>query len=202
VLIITAAGTGDPEKAADLAAADMLAQAEHDPDARSRALVPAEGPDSRAAALRLASALDRRLALLPAAGTARASLDAGGLIVIYRTPEEALRIANAVAPEHLELQVPNPGDWIQGLKNYGSLFIGQGAAEVLGDYSAGLNHTLPTSRSARFSGGLSVRHFLKTATTLRCESGAGYASALAAARCIALAEGLSAHAESAACREK
>jgi histidinol dehydrogenase len=200
VLVITAAGTGDPEKAADLAAADMLAQAEHDPDARARALVPAEGSDFRAAARRLAAALDRRLALLPSPGTARSSLDAGGLIVIYRTPEEALRIANAVSPEHLELQVPCPEDWIPGLKNYGSLFIGQSAAEVLGDYSSGLNHTLPTSRSARFSGGLSVRHFLKTATTLRCETGAGYASALAAAGRIARAEGLSAHAESAACR--
>jgi histidinol dehydrogenase len=202
VLIITAAGAGDPEKAADLAAADMLAQAEHDPDARARALVPAEGPGCRAAADRLIAALDRRLALLPSPETAKASLDAGGLIVIYRTREEALGIANAVAPEHLELQVPGPGDWIPGLKNYGSLFIGQGAAEVLGDYSGGLNHTLPTSRSARFTGGLSVRHFLKTVTTLRCEARSGYASALAAAEHIACAEGLFAHAESAACRER
>jgi histidinol dehydrogenase len=196
VLVITGPAGGEADsRAADFAAADMLAQAEHDPDARARLLV----PDRESADLVLA-AMERRLAGLATAAAAKASLDAGGLAVIYKTREEAARIANIIAPEHLELQVPGPEEWIPLLKNYGSLFTGQGAAEVLGDYSAGINHTLPTSGSARFSGGLSVRHFLKTVTTLRCGPGTGYTAALKAAESIALAEGLAGHAASAAAR--
>jgi histidinol dehydrogenase len=86
------------------------------------------------------------------------------------------------------------------LKNYGSLFIGSLSAEALGDYSAGINHTLPTSTSARFSGGLSVRHFLKTVTTLRCAPGEGFEKARNAAETLARAEGLEGHAQSAAAR--
>jgi histidinol dehydrogenase len=190
VLVIAGEGAS-----ADIVAADMLAQAEHDGDARARALVP-----GHAMADTIAAALERRLAALPAADTARMSLDAGGLIIIYRTREEALRIANAIAPEHLELQVPDPQLWLPLLKNYGSLFVGELAAEVLGDYSAGINHTLPTSGSARFSGGLSVQRFLKVLTTLRCVPGRGYEEALTAAERIAQAEGLAAHRESAAAR--
>jgi histidinol dehydrogenase len=185
--------------AADLVAADMLAQAEHDPDARARALVP-----SRNTAEKIAAALEIRLARLPEEPrrTARSSLDSGGLIVVYRSKESAIRIANAIAPEHLELQAENAETWIPFLKNYGSLFIGSRAAEVLGDYSAGINHTLPTSGSARFSGGLSVRHFLKTVTTLRCVSGEGFETARKAAEIMGEAEGLAAHALSAAARGK
>jgi histidinol dehydrogenase len=189
--------SGDPVgAAADLIAADMLAQAEHDADARARALVP-----SRDLADRITQALERRLAVLPTAGTARSSLDAGGLIVVYERKEEAVRIANTIAPEHLELQVAAPDTWVPELKNYGSLFIGTLAAEVLGDYSAGINHTLPTSSSARFTGGLSVRHFLKTLTTLRCERAPGFEAARQAAETIARAEGLAGHRESAASRK-
>jgi histidinol dehydrogenase len=188
--------------AADRIAADMLAQAEHDPDARARALT-ADNPGGRAPAEKIAEALERRLAALPeeSRAAARASLDAGGLIVIYRSKVEAICIANTIAPEHLELQVENPDEWIGGLKNYGSLFIGALAAEVLGDYSAGINHTLPTSGSARFTGGLSVRHFLKTVTTLRCSRSREYEEARAAAEILGRAEGLTAHAESAAVRK-
>jgi histidinol dehydrogenase len=197
VLIIGEESAGP---AVDLIAADMLAQAEHDPDARARALVPAAGASGRAVAEALAAALERRLDGLPTAETARSSLDAGGLIIVYKTRDEAIGIANAIAPEHLELQVPDPQDWVPALKNYGSLFIGPSAAEVLGDYSAGINHTLPTSGSARFSGGLSVRHFLKTGTTLRCSGGSGVSGALEAAAEIARAEGLEAHRQSALAR--
>ena len=102
----------------------------------------------------------------------------------------------------MELFASSPEKWIGGLKNFGSLFIGSSAAEVLGDYSAGINHTLPTSASSRFSGGLSVRHFLKAITTLRCVPGKAYSGALAAAETIARAEGLAAHAESAALRKR
>ena len=179
----------------DLIAADMIAQAEHDPDARARALVP-----NALLAEQIAAALEQRLAALPTAATARASLDSGGLIIIYHNNEEAIRIANTIAPEHLELQVSDADAWIPCLKNYGSLFIGSLSAEVLGDYSAGINHTLPTSQSARFTGGLSVRHFLKTVTTLRCTPGEGFENSRRAAEVLANAEGLAGHAQSAAAR--
>ncbi|MDR1618873.1 MAG: histidinol dehydrogenase [Treponema sp.] len=185
------------EAAADLIAADMLAQAEHDPEARARALVP-----GRTAAEKIAAALAKRLALLPAESPAHASLEAGGLIIIYQNRDEAVRIANAIAPEHLELQTKDAEGWLLRLKNYGSLFSGPLAAEVMGDYSAGINHTLPTSGSARYTGGLSVRHFLKTLTTLRCAPGEGFEAARRAAETIARAEGLTAHAQSAAAREE
>jgi histidinol dehydrogenase len=191
-----AGGSSAEEKAAALIAADMAAQAEHDPDARARALVP-----SRALAEQIAAALEKCLSRLPSDKTARASLEAGGLIIVYRAREEALEIANRIAPEHLELHLEFPDAWVPFLKNYGSLFQGPLAAEVLGDYSAGINHTLPTSGSARFTGGLSVRHFLKTLTGLRCVPGPGSAEALQAAQTIALAEGLAGHAASAASRK-
>ena len=186
-------------RAADLIAADMLAQAEHDPDACARVLAP-----DRETACLIEKALENRLAALSSADTAAAiaaaSLDAGGLIIVYSSKEEAIDLANKIAPEHLEIHAASPEEWIGDLRNYGSLFIGSMAAEVLGDYSAGINHTLPTSGTARFTGGLSVRHFLKTVTTLRCAPGKGYAEALAAAETIARAEGLAAHAESAIAR--
>jgi histidinol dehydrogenase len=202
VLIIKDGKASDTQKAADIEraagiiAADMLAQAEHDPDARARALVPDMG-----FAQKIADDIEKRLASLPTVETARASIDKGGLIIVCQDKEDAVRIANTIAPEHLELQVENPQDWIPHLINYGSLFIGELSAEVLGDYSAGINHTLPTSTSARFTGGLSVRHFLKTVTTLRCESGEGFERARNAAEVMARAEGLEAHAQSAGSRK-
>jgi histidinol dehydrogenase len=193
VLIVT---DGSVPNSADLAAADMLAQAEHDPDARARVLVP-----NREAADQITAAIERRLAALSTAATARASLNNGGLIIIYQNMEEAIRIANIIAPEHLEIQTADADNWIPRFKNYGSLFIGALSAEALGDYSAGINHTLPTSTSARFTGGLSVRHFLKTVTTLRCAAGEGFEKARQAAEILARAEGLEAHAQSAATRK-
>ena len=192
VLIIT--DNASP-RSAEIIAADMVAQAEHDPDARARVLAP-----NREMADWIASALDRQLAALQTQQTALASLDSGGLIIVYQSREEAIRIANTIAPEHLELQAADADAWIPHLKNYGSLFIGPLSAEVLGDYSAGINHTLPTSTSARFTGGLSVRHFLKTVTTLRCSPGNGFEKALHAAEILARAEGLAGHAQSAAIR--
>ncbi|MDR0411395.1 MAG: histidinol dehydrogenase [Treponema sp.] len=188
-VLIIAGANANP----DFIAVDMLAQAEHDPDARARALVP-----NRRIADAAAWAVERRLAAEPATETARDSLDAGGLIITYHSIDDAVRIANIIAPEHLELQSIG---FLPGLVNFGALFMGSDAAEVLGDYSAGPNHTLPTSGSARFSGGLSVRHFLKTVTTLRCNPlGKGYAETVKAAEVIACAEGLTAHAESAVLR--
>ncbi|MCL2805585.1 MAG: histidinol dehydrogenase [Treponema sp.] len=185
----------------DIAAADMLGQAEHDVDARARALVP-----TMEIAEKIKLDINRRLKSLEetnpvCAKNARISLDTGGLIVVYKNKEDAVRIANIIAPEHLELQIKDSESWIPDLKNYGSLFIGVLAAEALGDYSAGINHTLPTQTSARFTGGLSVRHFLKTVTTLRCTQGEGFEKARNAAEIMARAEGLECHALSAACRK-
>lgn len=180
-----------------LIVADLLAQAEHDPDARARLLVP-----SQKLAEEISQELEEQVQTLPTADIARASLQKGGLMVIYSSKEEAQEIANLIAPEHLELHVSDPESWIEGLYNYGSLFIGPMTAEVLGDYSAGINHTLPTGGTARFTGGLSVRHFLKTQTTLRCTEGKAVSRAYEAAERIARAEGLEAHRRSAALRIK
>jgi histidinol dehydrogenase len=197
VLIVSDNSTSaDVAQNANLIAADMIAQAEHDPDARARALVP-----SRELTEKIADAIDKQLAILPTTETARSSLESGGLIIVYGKKEEAIRIANIIAPEHLELHVTDPESWIPKLKNYGSLFISALSAEVLGDYSAGINHTLPTSCSARFTGGLSVRHFLKTVTTLRCSSDDGFEKTRRAAEILANAEGLAGHAKSAALRK-
>ncbi|MCL2808696.1 MAG: histidinol dehydrogenase [Treponema sp.] len=185
------------EQTADLIAADMLAQAEHDPDARARALVP-----NREFADKIVAAMEKRLVNLPTAEIACASLKNGGLIIIYSNMEEAVSISNKIAPEHLELQIADADKWISRFKNYGSLFIGELSAEVLGDYSAGVNHTLPTETSARFTGGLSARHFLKTVTTLRCAKGDGFERARNAAEIIGRAEGLEGHALSAASRSE
>lgn len=185
----------DERASADLIAADMLAQAEHDPDARARVLVPNE-----ALAQAVQADLERRLRQLGTADTARASLEAGGLIIIYETLDEAVQIANTIAPEHLELHLAAPESVASRLRNYGSLFMGPLSAEVLGDYSAGINHTLPTSGTARFTGGLSVRHFIKIVTSLRCTSAPGFEASRQAAAIIATAEGLDAHRQSAESR--
>jgi len=196
VLVIADGKTDNVEQAAEIAAADMLGQAEHDSDARARALVP-----NKEFADKIIAAIEKQITQLANAKTARASLDAGGIIIIYKDKEDAIRIANIIAPEHLELQVPDEDTWIPQLKNYGSLFIGSLSAEALGDYSAGINHTLPTSQSARFTGGLSVRHFIKTVTTLKCSKREGFEKVRNAAETLARAEGLEAHALSAAKRK-
>ena len=190
----------DKDAKAEWVAADLLAQAEHDADAQAVLATP-----SKAFAEKVNKALEKRLALLPTAQTAAESIKRHGLIIITDSLEQAADIANRKAPEHLELAL-NEGkkrDEIAALlHNYGSLFIGCFAAEVLGDYAAGLNHTLPTSGSARFTGGLSVRHFLKTATTLRTaenktELPKGVKDSFKAAFELGKAEGLYAHARAA-----
>ncbi|MCL1927485.1 MAG: histidinol dehydrogenase [Treponema sp.] len=204
VLIIAGEETTDADNtAAKLIAADMLAQAEHDTDACARVLV-----SSQKLAEQINIALEEQLTVLPeeSRAVARVSIDDNGLIVVCRLKEETIRIANIIAPEHLELYSDDPGSWLSAgksgmcLKNFGSLFIGSLAAEVLGDYSAGVNHTLPTSGNARFTGGLSVRHFLKIPTTLRCVPGTGYEETRQAAEVLGRAEGLAAHSAAAAMR--
>ena len=180
-------------------AADMLAQAEHDVIAQAVLATP-----EKTLAERVAAAIERQLSELPTRQTAEASINDTSRIIITRSMEEAADIANRKAPEHLELamQAGSERDRIEALvHNYGSLFIGHGSAEVLGDYAAGLNHTLPTSGSARYTGGLSVRAFLKTLTTLRTDAGkSGYARSAESAGLLGDAEGLAAHAQAARIR--
>lgn len=180
-------------------AADLLAQAEHDVVAQ-----PLLATDCEELAKAVQEEIEEQLKDLPTAETARKSVDTFGKIIVTSSIEEACEIANKKAPEHLELAM-DAGEKLEAAKklvhNYGSLFIGHGAAEVFGDYAAGLNHTLPTSGSAKFTGGLSVRAFIKTVTTLRTIEGKEGALASAkAAGILGDAEGLAAHARAARIR--
>ncbi len=183
-------------------AADMLAQAEHDPDAQAILLTL-----SLEFARAVQAEITRLVSTLAEGAAARTSFAANGYIIVVGSYGEAARIANRKASEHLELAL-DPGSDREVLErsihNYGSLFVGHRAAEVLGDYTAGLNHTLPTSGSASFTGGLSVRHFLKTVTTLhtRDEKASGWEASIMAAERIATAEGLTGHALAARCRQE
>ncbi len=180
-------------------AADLLAQAEHDIVAQ-----PILATDSEEIAKAVQEEIEEQLKDLPTAQTARQSVDTFGKIIVASSIEEACEIANRKAPEHLELAM-DAGEKLEAAKklvhNYGSLFIGHGSAEVFGDYAAGLNHTLPTSGSARFTGGLSVRAFIKTVTTLRTIEGKeGVLASAKAAGILGDAEGLAAHARAARIR--
>lgn len=180
-------------------AADLLAQAEHDIVAQPILATPDED-----FAKKVAEEIEKQLEQLPTKETAEQSIKNCGRIIITKDLDEAVELANRKAPEHLELAL-NAGperDRIESMvHNYGSLFIGHGAAEVFGDYAAGLNHTLPTSGSARFTGGLSVRVFLKTVTTLKTnKDGEGAKKSARASGHLGDAEGLAAHAKAARLR--
>ncbi len=182
----------DRSARADWIAADLLAQAEHDPEALPMLL-------SFDAAL-LADVeveLRRQLAMLPADSPARESLANGFAVVVDE--DEALALADALAPEHLELQGPRAEALAERLRVYGSLFIGENTAEVFGDYGSGTNHILPTGGAARFTGGVFVGTFLKTLTWQRVLPQGQRPQALQAAA-LADAEGLVAHAASARAR--
>ncbi len=137
-------------------AADMLAQAEHD-KLSTAVLV----TDSRALAEKVAEEIDRQLKLLPRAEIAGASIENNGKIIVTKDLETALHIANEIAPEHLGLCVEEPFQWLERVRNAGSIFLGKNAPEALGDYLAGPNHTLPTGGIAKFASPLSVDDFVK-----------------------------------------
>jgi len=180
-------------------AADLLAQAEHDNVAQ-----PILVTNNMELAEKVSIEIEEQLDTLTTKATARQSIDNYGLIIIADSLEQAAEIANKKAPEHLELAMEEgeARTKIENLvHNYGSLFIGHYSAEVYGDYAAGLNHTLPTSGAAKYTGGLSVRMFLKTVTTLRVENQkSGLVRSAVAAGYIGDAEGLSGHARAARIR--
>ncbi len=137
-------------------AADLLSQAEHDRLA-SAVLV----TDSMPLALAVQAEIEKQLPELSREQIARVSIDDNGKIIVAEDLRAAIDIANEIAPEHLELCVEQPFDWLDGVKHAGSVFLGRNCPEALGDYLAGPNHTLPTSGTARFSSPLSVDDFVK-----------------------------------------
>ena len=190
-ILIIADGASDPR----VVAADMLSQAEHDRNA-SAVLV----TDSRTLADKVAKELEVQLSVLPRQEIARASIETNGKIIIASSIEQAIEISDRIAPEHLEVCVDNPFDYLDSISNAGSVFLGRSCPEALGDYLAGPNHTLPTSGTARFSSPLSVDDFIKkyqfTYYTPQALSAVADDIALFARR-----EGLEAHARSALVRE-
>jgi histidinol dehydrogenase len=156
-VLIIADGTGE----AAYAAADLLAQAEHDEMASAVILTPDE-----AFARAVAEEVDRQLADLPRKEIASRSLDAFGAAVVTRDLAEAVALANRFAPEHLELMVQNPRELLAEIRNAGAIFLGMHTPEALGDYMAGPNHVLPTGGTARFASPLGVYDFIKRTSIL------------------------------------
>ena len=154
-VLVIADGSGTPE----IVAADLLAQSEHDPNAKGILITTEESFGTA-----VMEAVERELAVLETAEIARKSWEVYGEVILVDSLEEAVCLANEYAPEHLELNVQNPEEVSKQLYNYGSLFMGENTAEVFGDYASGTNHTLPTLRAARYTGGVWVGTFLKTCT--------------------------------------
>ena len=151
-ILVIADGKCDPR----IVAADLLSQAEHDKNA-SAVLV----TDSEALAVAVQGAIEEQQPKLRREEIARASIDTNGKIIVADSLDTAVEIANEIAPEHLEVCVDQPFDYLDKIKNAGSIFLGRNCPEALGDYFAGPNHTLPTSGTARFSSPLSVDDFVK-----------------------------------------
>ena len=175
-------------------AADLLSQAEHDRMA-SAVLV----TDDEDFALAVRDEIERQLPLLIREEIARASIDDYGKIIVTDSIASAVEVANAIAPEHLEVCVDNPFDYLPKIKHAGSVFLGKNCPEALGDYFAGTNHTLPTSGTARFSSPLSVDDFVKKTQYIYYERPALEAVAKKV-EYFATKEGLTAHAKSAVIR--
>jgi len=172
-------------------AMDLFSQAEHDEDAQSILL----SPDA-AFLDAVQAALDARIGELPRADIARAALKDRGALVRVRDLAEAATLSNRVAPEHLELSVADPQALLPLIRHAGAIFLGRHTPEAFGDYCAGPNHVLPTSRAARFSNPLGVYEFQKRTSLIQCTP-AGARPLAAVAGALADAEGLQAHAASA-----
>jgi histidinol dehydrogenase len=175
----------------DWIAMDLFSQAEHDELAQSILL----SPDA-AFLDAVAASMERLLPDMPRHEVIRASLEGRAALIQVRDLEEAVDIANHIAPEHLELSVADPEPWAKKIRHAGAIFLGRMTCEALGDYCAGPNHVLPTSRTARFSSPLGVYDFQKR-TSLIHVSAAGAAHLGRIAATLAYGEGLQAHARSA-----
>ena len=189
-ILVVADGQNDPE----WIAADLLSQAEHDPSSQSILIT-----DDAGFADKVAAAADRQIAILPRKDIAAKSWADNGAIILVGTLDDAVPLADAIAAEHLEIATADPDLLLKKVRHAGAIFLGRHTPEAMGDYIAGPNHVLPTSRTARFSSGLSVLDFMKRTTLLGLD-----AKAMAAigpdALVLAEAEGLEAHARSIAAR--
>lgn len=189
-ILIIADGDNNPSHLA----ADMLSQAEHDKLATAVLVT-----DSSELAGAVASELEKQIPLLPRSEIARESIDSNGKIIVTDDLKASIAVSNKIAPEHLEVCVNNPFDYLSDIRNAGSIFLGKNCPEALGDYFAGPNHTLPTSGTARFSSPLSVDDFVKkSAFTYYTKDALAKVNKQIAY--FAEKEGLSAHARSALIR--
>ncbi len=189
-ILVICDGSTDP----DWIAMDLFSQAEHDESAQALLLSPDEDYLGR-----VAQSLDRLLPSMPRRDIIAASLARRGALIRTRDLDEACDLANRIAPEHLELSVAEPQKWVDRLRNAGAIFLGAHSSEALGDYCAGPNHVLPTSRTARFSSPLGVYDFQKRSSIVGISAeGARRLGPLAAT--LARGEQLYAHARSAEMR--
>jgi histidinol dehydrogenase len=191
-ILIIADGSTDP----DWVAMDLFSQAEHDEIAQAVLLCPDDSYIDRVAA-----SMERQLANMPRAGIIRASVGNRGALIKVRDLDEACEIANRIAPEHLELSVADADALLPKIRHAGAIFMGAFSSESIGDYCAGPNHVLPTSRTARFSSPLGVYDFQKRSSIIKV-SAAGAQTLGKVAATLARAEGLEAHAQSADFRLK
>ncbi|MBE6594109.1 MAG: histidinol dehydrogenase [Ruminococcaceae bacterium] len=191
-ILVVADATCDPV----YVAADLLSQAEHDKNATAVLVT-----DSKELAQSVAQELEVQLSLLEREEIARTSVDNNGKIIITENIDEAIEVANALAPEHLEICVDEPFKYLDKIKHAGSIFMGKYCPEALGDYFAGPNHTLPTSGTARFSSPLSVDDFVKK-TQFSYFTEEALSKVAEKVEYFAKKEGLTAHAKSAIIRTK
>jgi phosphoribosyl-ATP pyrophosphohydrolase/phosphoribosyl-AMP cyclohydrolase/histidinol dehydrogenase len=186
-LVVLADASADPA----LVAADLLAQAEHDPEA-----VPVLVTTDRLLVERVAEELTRQLEGLPTADVAERALENGGALV-EPSLEQAIAVCDQLAPEHLEVLTADAAAVARRLRHFGAIFIGPRSAEVLGDYGAGPNHVLPTGGAARWVGGLSVLSFLRVRTWLEIDNPEAAGELVGDAAWLGRVEGLEAHARAA-----
>lgn len=185
-VLVIADNTGN----ADWIAADLLAQAEHDANAQSILIT-----DDETLAANVERAVDSQLKTLPREEIARASWNEFGAVIVVKSMEEAVPLADAIAAEHLEIMTADAEGLAVLIRNAGAIFLGPHTPEAIGDYVGGSNHVLPTARSARFSSGLGVLDFMKRTSILKC--GPDQLRALGpSAMTLGEAEGLQAHARS------
>lgn len=186
----------DGKTNADWIAMDLFSQAEHDELAQAVLLTPeADFADKVEASMR------RQIELMPRKAIIEKSLENRGAIIVTRDLTEACKIADTIAPEHLEMSTDEPEKWAELIHHAGAIFLGRYSCEALGDYCAGPNHVLPTSRTARFSSPLGVYDFQKR-TSLIHVSDAGVQHLAPVAACLAMGESLQSHAQSARYRIK
>ena len=182
-ILVVADATSNPE----WVALDLLSQAEHDPAAQAVLVT-----DDSAFADAVESAVERHLETLPRRAIAGASWRDFGAVIVVAGLADAPAVVNRLAPEHVELSVTDPEPMMRAIRTAGAVFLGRHTPEAIGDYVAGPSHVLPTSRSARFSSGLSVRDFLRRTSVVGC-SEEGLAAIGPSASVLAEAEGLDAH---------